>query len=93
MLFLYKICDFQFFETCQSLELIIGGVGIKTGGLENFSTINNRGGRLFDTLEYSTVLGPGEGAVEFHISPHQLATYWVRAQTLRSLLFLFLVIF
>ena len=43
VLFLYKICEFQLFGTCQSLELIIGEVGIKTGGLENFSKINNRG--------------------------------------------------
>ena len=32
-------------------KLIIGGVGIKLGGLENFSKINKRGGRLFGTRE------------------------------------------
>ena len=29
-----------------------GGVGIRAGGLENFSKINKRGGRLFGTREY-----------------------------------------
>ena len=28
------------------------GVGIRAGGLENFSKINKRGGRLFGTREY-----------------------------------------
>ena len=31
---------------------IKGGVGIRAGGLENFSKINKRGGRLFGTREY-----------------------------------------
>ena len=33
-------------------KLIKGGVGIRAGGLENFSKINKRGGRLFGTREY-----------------------------------------
>ena len=35
-------------------KLIKGGVGIRAGGLENFSKINKRGGRLFGTREYLT---------------------------------------
>ena len=31
------------------------GVGIRVGGLENFSKINKRGGRLFGTREYSEI--------------------------------------
>ena len=35
-------------------KLIKGGVGIRAGGLENFSRINKRGGgQLFGTREYS----------------------------------------
>ena len=34
-------------------ELIKGGVGIRAGGLENFSKINKRGERLFGTREYA----------------------------------------
>ena len=30
-----------------------GGVGIRVGGLENFSKIYKQGGRLFGTQEYS----------------------------------------
>ena len=33
-------------------KLIKGGVGMRAGGLENFSKINKRGGRLFSTREY-----------------------------------------
>ena len=34
-------------------KLIKGGFGIRAGGLENFSKINKRGGRLFGTREYA----------------------------------------
>ena len=37
-------------------KLIKRGVGIREGGLENFSQINKRGGRLFGTREYSSFL-------------------------------------
>ena len=36
-------------------KLIKGGVGIRAGGLENFSKINKRGGRLFGTREYTNL--------------------------------------
>ena len=33
--------------------MIKGGVGIRAGGLENFSKINKPGGRLFGAREYA----------------------------------------
>ena len=37
-------------------KLIKGGVGIRAGGLEYFSKMNKRGGRLFGTREYVSIL-------------------------------------
>ena len=47
-MFIQKLCliSFPFFQ-----KLIKGGVGIRAGGLENFSRINKRGGDDYSVLE------------------------------------------
>ena len=50
-------------------KLIKGGVGIRAGGLENFSKINKRGGTI---IRYSRVLYEGaRGSLRYSIRPNE----------------------
>ena len=58
-------------------KLIKGGVGIRAGGLENFSKINKRGGRLFGTREY-----PNKAAKSVDMIPFTLLASLLHLRTL-----------